>query len=118
MQALDAQLDLLRTKLEGKIDFEGQELAEEWQKRILWFSGVLAFLLGLVLQSLKVTFGVFGLGFVLCLAVTAPSYSCYNSNPIEWVTKLNKFGLEGPEETTEGEKESSLTESEEGKKDR
>lgn len=63
MQALDTQLDLLRSKLEGKIvsislfrlllldqtplidetlsqDFEGQELADTYQKQILWASGV------------------------------------------------------------------------------
>ncbi|GAA5853331.1 hypothetical protein JCM5353_006273 [Sporobolomyces roseus] len=103
MQALDAQLDLLRNKLEGKIDFEGQELADTYQKQILWASGAVAFVVGFVSQSLKVLLGVFGLGFLICIAVTAPSYPSYNQHPIKWLPTLNKYGLEATAEEIEEE---------------
>ncbi|GAA5875695.1 hypothetical protein JCM16303_003957 [Sporobolomyces ruberrimus] len=94
MQAIDAQLDVLRDKLEGKIDFEGQELAEDYQQKILWASGALAFIVGIALQSLQALLIVFALGFVACLAVTAPSFPSYNQHPVAWLPTLNKYGLE------------------------
>ncbi|GAA5875652.1 hypothetical protein JCM16303_003944 [Sporobolomyces ruberrimus] len=131
MEAIDAQLDVLRNKLEGKIvsllvssscrsrvssfnspstplhprekDFEGQELAEDYQQKILWASGALAFIVGFALQSLQALLVVFALGFVACLAVTAPSYPSYNQHPITWLPTLNKFGLEESERIASGQ---------------
>ncbi|GAA5844994.1 hypothetical protein JCM3766R1_004841 [Sporobolomyces carnicolor] len=93
MQALERQLEVVRNKLEGPIDFQGQELAEQWQKQILWSSGLVAFVVGLVLQSLQATLILFAAGFLACLAVTAPSYPSYNRDPITWLAPLSEFGL-------------------------
>ncbi|GAA5969959.1 hypothetical protein JCM3765_002323 [Sporobolomyces pararoseus] len=120
MDVIDRQLDRLRNKLEGKIDFEGQELAEQYQRQILWVSGAIAFLVGVVLQSLQVLLIIFAIGFLLCLAVTAPSYPSYNQHPINWLPTLNKYGLaeEGEDDTAKGGSETSIDKDTEDKKDR
>ncbi|GAA5985403.1 hypothetical protein JCM5350_007754 [Sporobolomyces pararoseus] len=120
MDVIDKQLDKLRNKLEGKIDLEGQELAEQYQRHILWASGGIAFLVGLVLQSLQALLIIFALGFFLCLAVTAPSYPSYNQHPIKWLPTLNKYGLAESEEKepTKERNETSIDEDKEDKKDR
>ncbi|GAA6061921.1 hypothetical protein JCM10212_000546 [Sporobolomyces blumeae] len=91
---LEPLLAKLRAKLEGKIDFHGQDLVEERQRRILWTTGAVAFCVGFVAQSLRLLMLVFSLGFFACLAVTGPSYSTYNQHPIKWVEPLDEFGLD------------------------
>ena len=52
-------------------DFEGQRKAERYAQLILISSAVLGFLVGFALQDLRVTFGLFGTGFVGALFVSS-----------------------------------------------
>lgn len=54
-------------------DFEGQRKAERYAQLFVISSAVLGFLLGLILQDLRVTFGMFGSGFLGALLVSSHS---------------------------------------------
>ncbi|KAH9942814.1 microsomal signal peptidase subunit [Amylocystis lapponica] len=71
--------------IEGKIDFEGQKKVEEIVRNTLIGTTVVSFALGFVLQSLRVTFGTFGLSAVVLLLVAVPQWPMYNRNPVEWL---------------------------------
>ncbi|BGO96895.1 hypothetical protein RTG_00318 [Rhodotorula toruloides ATCC 204091] len=90
--SLTAQLDALRDSLECKIDFVGQDLVEQRARVILWASAAVAFVLGFALQNLKVTFAIFTLGFLGCLAVTLPPLPAYNAHPVKWLDPLDEYG--------------------------
>ncbi|ORY62865.1 microsomal signal peptidase 12 kDa subunit-domain-containing protein [Leucosporidium creatinivorum] len=100
----DKKLKELQQSLEGRIDFVGQERVEELTKQILWSTGALSFIVGLVLQSLKVSVGIFSLGFLGCCAVVLPSYPSYNAHPVAWLPKLDEYG-EAVEGVAEPKKE-------------
>ncbi|GAA5945176.1 signal peptidase complex subunit SPC1 [Sporobolomyces koalae] len=100
MQALERQVDVVRDKLEGPIDFVGQDLAEQYQRQILWASGALAFVIGFALQSMRALLIVFAAGFLVCLAVTGPSYSTYTRNPIRWLPNLDRYGTSNSESSS------------------
>ncbi|GAA6023869.1 hypothetical protein JCM11491_003299 [Sporobolomyces phaffii] len=93
---MPSHLDLLRDKLEGNIASRPSELAEQYQQQILWSSGVVAFVVGIALGSLRALVGVLALGFVLALAVTAPAYAAYTQNPVRWLATLDDDGLAQP----------------------
>ncbi|KAJ8296719.1 Signal peptidase complex subunit 1 [Rhodotorula toruloides] len=108
--SLTAQLDALRDSLECKIDFVGQDLVERRARVILWASAAVAFVLGFALQNLKITFAIFTLGFLGCLAVclpvlalldiahasneqvTLPPLPAYNAHPVKWLDPLGEYG--------------------------
>ncbi|GAA6011991.1 hypothetical protein JCM8202_004223 [Rhodotorula sphaerocarpa] len=90
--ALQAQLDALKLSLEGKIDFVGQDLVEQRTKRILWSGAAVSFVVGLLLQSLRVALGLFALVFIACLAVTLPPLPAYRAHPVRWLAPLDQYG--------------------------
>ncbi|GAA5979884.1 hypothetical protein JCM10908_001451 [Rhodotorula pacifica] len=90
--ALQAQLDALKQSLEGKIDFVGQDLVEQRAKRILWTAAAISFIVGFVLQSLKVTLGLFALAFIGCIAITLPPLPAYTAHPVKWLPTLDQYG--------------------------
>ncbi|CAH1762785.1 11625_t:CDS:2 [Entrophospora sp. SA101] len=74
--------------LECNIDFEGQKLADfVLQTGVITFS-LLGFLLGLLLQDIKVTFILFGSGILFTSIIILPSYPFYNSHPIQWLPPI------------------------------
>ncbi|CEQ42171.1 SPOSA6832_03960, partial [Sporobolomyces salmonicolor] len=107
MQALDTQLATLKNKLEGKIDFHGQEVVDRLSKQIIWTTGeqpleltpppplttqLIAFLVGFLFQSLKLTFSIFTLGFLACLILVVPSYPSFTAHPVRWLAPLDEYG--------------------------
>ncbi|EGG04187.1 uncharacterized protein MELLADRAFT_108689 [Melampsora larici-populina 98AG31] len=86
-KTIDGYVDQLKSKLEGKIDFEGQRLAEKWNQIIILSFAVIAFGLGYIGQSMMITFGVYAVGVVIALLVVVPPWPCYNRNPVKWLPK-------------------------------
>ncbi|GAA6040790.1 hypothetical protein JCM8097_003302 [Rhodosporidiobolus ruineniae] len=82
----------LNKHLEGKIDFHGQDLVEHRISAVLWATAAVAFIVGLAAQSLKLTFGTFALGYVLCLAWTVPPLPAYTAHPVKWLAPLDEYG--------------------------
>ncbi|KAJ3523305.1 hypothetical protein NM688_g8751 [Phlebia brevispora] len=87
---MDALPVFVQELLEGKIDFEGQKQVEQTTKVVLTALTILSFIVGFVLQSLRVTFAVFGSGTVLLLLVVIPQWPMYNRNPVKWLPAKEK----------------------------
>ncbi|KAI0049112.1 microsomal signal peptidase subunit, partial [Auriscalpium vulgare] len=71
--------------LEGKIDFEGQKSVERITHYAFAVLTAVSFVLGFTLQSLSVTFGIFGLGVALLLVAVIPPWPPYNKHPVQWL---------------------------------
>ncbi|TFY52575.1 hypothetical protein EVJ58_g9939 [Rhodofomes roseus] len=63
--------DNLLDLLEGKIDFEGQRQVENIAKFALIAAAVFSFIVGVLFQSLSVTFGIFGVAALVLLLTSA-----------------------------------------------
>ncbi|GAA5839576.1 hypothetical protein JCM11251_003550 [Rhodosporidiobolus azoricus] len=85
-------LDQLNKQLEGKIDFVGQDLADQRVKVVLWTTAFISFLAGFIAQDLRVTFGLSVAGFLGCLAFVVPPLPAYNSHPVKWLDTLDEYG--------------------------
>jgi len=87
-EIIDHAVDLkesLQQLIDGKIDFEGQKRVEQIVRTTLVGATVVSFILGFVLQSLRVTFGTFGLATVVLFLVTVPPWPMYNQHPVQWL---------------------------------
>lgn len=78
-------MDQLRDLFEGQIDFEGQKLAELLINVALSLVGAIAFIVGYVLQDIKLAIyiGLGGTAATFLLAV--PPWPFYNKNPVKWL---------------------------------
>ncbi|KIM30697.1 hypothetical protein M408DRAFT_66415 [Serendipita vermifera MAFF 305830] len=74
----------LQTLYEGKIDFFGQDAVDRWTRVALSIFASLAFVVGLALQSLKMSFAVFGGGVLLVLVLAVPPWPYLNRFPVAW----------------------------------
>ncbi|GAA6010404.1 hypothetical protein JCM10207_005212 [Rhodosporidiobolus poonsookiae] len=92
MPFLEPHLTQLKHSLEGKIDFQGQDLVDRRIKLVLWSIAAVAFLVGLVAQSLKLTMALFGAGLVGCLLWVAPPLPAYTQHPVAWLSTLDEYG--------------------------
>ncbi|THH15418.1 hypothetical protein EW146_g5048 [Bondarzewia mesenterica] len=75
----------LHDLFEGKIDFEGQKTVEHISRNTLVGLTVVSYVLGLILQSLRVTVGTFGFGLLVILLVTVPPWPMFNKHPVQWL---------------------------------
>ncbi|PVU98769.1 hypothetical protein BB559_001301 [Furculomyces boomerangus] len=71
----------------GKIDFEGQKLAENISTSILVVSAIISLVAGKMLDNMKLAMYIYLFGFVLTVLVVVPPYSFYNKNPVKWLKK-------------------------------
>ncbi|MBW0477978.1 hypothetical protein O181_017693 [Austropuccinia psidii MF-1] len=89
---IDGYVDRLKASLEGKIDFEGQRKVERLNQIILSVTAALAFVVGYLAQSMLLTYGVFGAGFLTALLVIVPPWPVYNRHPVAWLPSLKATG--------------------------
>ncbi|GAA5973991.1 hypothetical protein JCM11641_008199 [Rhodosporidiobolus odoratus] len=85
-------LEAITNYLEGRIDFDGQDLAEQRIGIVLWAAAAISFLAGLALQDLRVTFALFGLGYLGCLGWVVPPLPAYRASPVKWLDTLDEYG--------------------------
>ncbi|ROV90297.1 hypothetical protein VSDG_08128 [Cytospora chrysosperma] len=78
-------LDQVRDIAEGQIDFEGQKLAELLSTVLLSIVGAIAFLVGYVLQDIKLAVYIGLGGTALTFAAIIPPWPFYNKNPVRWL---------------------------------
>lgn len=71
--------------LEGTIDYVGQKKAENTMDKILQFSMVCGFVVGVMFQNIHYTVYVFGLGIVVSFLLVIPPYKMYNQNNLQWL---------------------------------
>ncbi|KAK0621285.1 microsomal signal peptidase 12 kDa subunit-domain-containing protein [Bombardia bombarda] len=78
-------LDQIRDVAEGQIDFEGQKLAELIANVALSVVGAIAFLVGYLLQDIKLAVLIGLGGTALTFLVAIPAWPFYNRNPVKWL---------------------------------
>ncbi|KAI9832503.1 MAG: hypothetical protein M1819_004292 [Sarea resinae] len=89
----DQILDKLREAFEGQIDFEGQRLADLLATFLLAGTGLIAFIVGYILQDIRLSLYMGLAGTALtCLAVVPP-WPYFNKHPVHWLPADN--GLTG-----------------------
>ncbi|KIP07611.1 hypothetical protein PHLGIDRAFT_89347 [Phlebiopsis gigantea 11061_1 CR5-6] len=87
MEALQAKVQSL---VEGKIDFEGQKKVEVLTRVILVAATIISFIVGLALQSLRATFGIFSVTIIVLSLVIVPPWPIYNKHPVKWLPAKDK----------------------------
>jgi signal peptidase complex subunit 1 len=80
----DQLLDQLRDAVDGQIDFEGQKLVELVATALLLVSGALAFIVGYVLEDIKLVGYIGFAGAALTFVVAMPPWPFYNKHPVRW----------------------------------
>ncbi|KAM7192673.1 putative signal peptidase complex subunit 1 [Naviculisporaceae sp. PSN 640] len=78
-------LDQVRDLAEGQIDFEGQKLAELIANVALILVGTIAFIVGYILQDIKLALFIALGGTALTFVVVIPPWPFYNRNPVKWL---------------------------------
>jgi len=86
---------VIQSILEGKIDFEGQQLTDKAARIALVVITIVSFLLGFITQSLYVTFITFSCSTLALVLIVVPPWPLYNSHPVTWLP---------PQETEETKK--------------
>ncbi|OHW96347.1 microsomal signal peptidase 12kDa subunit [Colletotrichum incanum] len=81
----DQILDQVRDLAEGQIDFEGQKLADLLATLVLSASGVLSFIIGYLLQDIKLAVYVGLAGTVLTFLLVVPPWPFYKQHPVKWL---------------------------------
>ncbi|KEP47284.1 microsomal signal peptidase 12 kDa subunit [Rhizoctonia solani 123E] len=76
--------------LDGKIDFEGQELVETSMRYGLAGATAFSFVAGYATQSLKICFGSFGLAVLAIMLTFVPPWPFLNRHPLKWRKIKNK----------------------------
>ncbi|KAK2039733.1 microsomal signal peptidase 12 kDa subunit [Colletotrichum somersetense] len=88
----DQILDQVRDVAEGQIDFEGQKLADLLATIVLSASGVLSFIIGYLLQDIKLAVYVGLAGTVLTFLLVVPPWPFYKQHPVKWLELGSRTG--------------------------
>ncbi|KAJ6558285.1 microsomal signal peptidase [Mycena capillaripes] len=75
----------LQDLTEGKIDFVGQQQVELISRVWLIGTTIISFILGFALQSMQLTFGIFGVSTLLLVLVVVPPWPIFNRHPTQWL---------------------------------
>ncbi|CAE6435901.1 unnamed protein product [Rhizoctonia solani] len=70
--------------IDGKIDFEGQELVETSMRYALAGATLFSFVAGYLTQSLQLCFGSFGLAVLTVMLTFVPPWPFLTRNPLKW----------------------------------
>ncbi|PBK98226.1 microsomal signal peptidase 12 kDa subunit [Armillaria gallica] len=70
---------------EGKIDFEGQRLAEQMSRIYLIAATAISFIIGFALQSLQTTFILYGASVVILALIVVPPWPMFNRHAVTWL---------------------------------
>ncbi|CAE7208511.1 unnamed protein product [Rhizoctonia solani] len=70
--------------IDGKIDFEGQQLVETSMRYALAGATIFSFVAGYATQSLQICFGSFGLVALAVMLAFVPPWPFLNRTPPKW----------------------------------
>ncbi|TFK38382.1 microsomal signal peptidase 12 kDa subunit-domain-containing protein [Crucibulum laeve] len=79
----------LQELAEGKIDFAGQQLIDQVARIVLVLTTIISFIVGFALQSLSVTFGIFGASTLILALAVIPPWPMFNKNPAKWLPAVS-----------------------------
>ncbi|KAG0379872.1 MAG: putative signal peptidase-like protein 12 kDa [Linnemannia gamsii] len=94
--------------LEYHIDFKGQNLSEQITQGTISLFGVIAFLVGLVLQDIRLSMYIFAAGIVLTGLLVIPAWPYLRKNPIEWLPSREKLAAAAASKQQQQEESSSV----------
>ncbi|ORX73134.1 hypothetical protein DL89DRAFT_203167, partial [Linderina pennispora] len=69
----------------GRIDFSGQQLATKLSNALLVSSGVVAFIIGFVMQRLSYSFAAYAFGVLVTYFVALFPWPYFKRNPVVWL---------------------------------
>ncbi|KAK0452921.1 microsomal signal peptidase 12kDa subunit [Desarmillaria tabescens] len=78
-------MDSFSQLAEGKIDFEGQRLAEQMSRIYLIAVTAISFIVGFVLQSLQTTFILYGVSVFVLALIVVPPWPMFNRHAVTWL---------------------------------
>jgi len=81
----DQLLEQIRELVEGQIDFEGQKFSELLSTAILAIVGGVAFIVGFILQDIKLALYIGLGGTFFTFALVVPPWPMYNKHPVQWL---------------------------------
>jgi len=81
----DQILEQAREIVEGQVDFEGQKLAEVLSTVSLSLVAAVAFIVGYVLQDIKLAFFITLGGTALTFLLVVPAWPFFNKHPLRWL---------------------------------
>ncbi|KAJ6552068.1 microsomal signal peptidase, partial [Mycena vulgaris] len=70
-------------------DFVGQQRVDQISRVWLIGSTIISFIIGFALQSLQITFGIFGASTVLLAVLVVPPWPMFNRHPTQWLPVLS-----------------------------
>ncbi|KAL9932291.1 hypothetical protein V8E36_008770 [Tilletia maclaganii] len=76
--------------IDGKIDFQGQRLADRIGQETIALFAAMGFLAGYSTESLQLTMLIYGAGVVLALIASVPPWPIYNKHPTTWLPNRPK----------------------------
>jgi len=107
MPTLEDVVYLKECLVNGQMDFEGQKRAYYFMLYTIWAFGFVGFTHGFIVQQFVITYYWIGVGTVIAVFVTLPSWPYFLTNRIEW--------KEPPEDEQVGDEEEEEEEEEEEK---
>ncbi|PWN21017.1 SPC12-domain-containing protein [Microstroma glucosiphilum] len=78
-------MEQMKKKLEGKIDFQGQRLADRIGQEMIVMGALLSLLLGFAFDSLSVTMYLYGVIVLVACALVIPPWPFYNQHKTQWL---------------------------------
>lgn len=81
----DQILEKVRDLAEGQIDFDGQKFSELLATILLATSGAIAFVVGFVLQDIKLALYIGLAGTALTFVAIVPPWPFFKRNPVKWL---------------------------------
>lgn len=81
----DQLLEQARDIFEGQIDFHGQKLADNLATILLSIVGALSFIIGYLLQDIKLAVYIALGGTAVTFGIVLPPWPFFNRNPVKWL---------------------------------
>ncbi|RKP09599.1 microsomal signal peptidase [Thamnocephalis sphaerospora] len=89
---------MLSTWMEGKIDFEGQKLTEDWSQQLIAFSTVASFVYGYWTESISSMLLVYAIGYAITILICTPAWPAYNKHPVTWLPAIEDENEDGSDD--------------------
>ncbi|KAL6607546.1 microsomal signal peptidase 12 kDa subunit [Neocallimastix sp. 'constans'] len=71
--------------IKDDIDFKGQQLTEKLMQCILIVFGIVSFIVGFVMQSVKISCYIMLAGIIITAVIILPPWPFYSKNPIKFL---------------------------------
>ncbi|KAE8227637.1 hypothetical protein CF326_g7461 [Tilletia indica] len=78
-------MDQLQKIIDGKVDFQGQRLADRIAQETIALAALIGFLAGYFTHSLQLTLLIYGAGVLIALIAGVPPWPMFNNYPVTWL---------------------------------